>query len=141
MAFCRWLSAQFGYEVRLPTEWEWQQAATGGNLANQYPWGPEWDYRRANTDESGLASTTAVGMYPTGASPIEALDMCGNVWEWCLNDYESLEVTALEGEKPRPVRGGSWSWDHEYARAPFRDRDVPGFRHRDHGLRVVRAVM
>ena len=31
MAYCRWLSARLGYEVRLPTEPEWQQAATGGN--------------------------------------------------------------------------------------------------------------
>ena len=39
VAFCRWLSARLGYEVRLPTEWEWQQAATGGDPAREYPWG------------------------------------------------------------------------------------------------------
>jgi formylglycine-generating enzyme required for sulfatase activity len=39
VAFCRWLSTRLGYEVRLPTEWEWQQAATGGNPASEYPWG------------------------------------------------------------------------------------------------------
>jgi formylglycine-generating enzyme required for sulfatase activity len=38
VAFCRWLSQRLGYEIRLPTEWEWQQAATGGNPANTYPW-------------------------------------------------------------------------------------------------------
>ena len=141
VAFCRWLSARFGFEVRLPTEWEWQLAATGGKLDNLYPWGPEWDSRRANTDESGLGSTTAVGVYPAGASPAGALDMCGNVWEWCLNDYGSPNLISLEGAQHRAVRGGSWSWDHEYARATCRDRDVPTFRHRDHGLRVVRAVM
>ena len=31
MAYCRWLSAHLGYDIRLPTEWEWQQAATGGD--------------------------------------------------------------------------------------------------------------
>ena len=31
VAFCRWLSNRLGYDVRLPTEWEWQQAATGGD--------------------------------------------------------------------------------------------------------------
>jgi len=51
--FCRWLSARLGYEVRLPTECEWQQAATGGDPANVYPWGPEWDGNRAN---SGMAT-------------------------------------------------------------------------------------
>jgi formylglycine-generating enzyme required for sulfatase activity len=39
VAFCRWLSVRLGYAVRLPTEWEWQQAATGGNPAHAYPWG------------------------------------------------------------------------------------------------------
>ena len=29
VAYCRWLSAKLGYDIRLPTEWEWQQAATG----------------------------------------------------------------------------------------------------------------
>jgi hypothetical protein len=66
VAFCRWLSARLGYEVRLPTEWEWQQAATGGNSANVYPWGPRWDANCANTFESDLQRSVAVGMYPRG---------------------------------------------------------------------------
>ncbi len=36
VAYCRWLSVKLGYEIRLPTEWEWQQAATGGNLSHAY---------------------------------------------------------------------------------------------------------
>ena len=40
VAYCRWLSKRLGYEIRLPTEWEWQQAATGGDKANEYPVGP-----------------------------------------------------------------------------------------------------
>ena len=53
VAFCRWLSARLGYAVRLPTEWEWQQAATGGNPANTFPWGAEERPDCANTWESG----------------------------------------------------------------------------------------
>ncbi|MGB2679856.1 MAG: SUMF1/EgtB/PvdO family nonheme iron enzyme, partial [Candidatus Competibacter sp.] len=82
MAFCHWLSTKLGYEVRLPTEWEWQQAATGGDPANVYPWGPDWDGNRANTYESELNHSTAVGIYPQGASPVGTLDLSGNLWEW-----------------------------------------------------------
>ena len=49
VAFCRWLSHRLGFEVRLPTEMEWQQAATGGDLVNVYPWGPNWEDLRCNT--------------------------------------------------------------------------------------------
>jgi hypothetical protein len=69
MAYCRWLSNRLGYEIRLPTEWEWQQAATGGEPAREYPWGSEWDGNRANTYESELSRSTAVGMYPPGGFP------------------------------------------------------------------------
>ena len=110
VAFCRWLTEKLGYEVRLPTEWEWQQAATGGDPANEYPWGPEWDSNKANTLESGLSRTTAVGMYPQGAiQPVRALDMSGNVREWCLNEYENPKRVEVSGEQSRAVRGGSWA--------------------------------
>jgi len=59
MTFCRWLTFRFGYEVRLPTEWEWQLAATGGDPGRKYPWGFEWDPRRANTNENELRRTIA----------------------------------------------------------------------------------
>ena len=39
VAFCRWLTEKLGYEVRLPTEWEWQQAATGGRSCQRIPVG------------------------------------------------------------------------------------------------------
>ncbi len=41
VAFCRWSSSKVGYEVRLPTEWEWQWAAQGPD-GQAYPWGPEY---------------------------------------------------------------------------------------------------
>jgi hypothetical protein len=85
MAFCRWLTDKTGFEIRLPTEWEWQQAATGGHPESAYPWGTEFNTLRCNSKESGLQRTTVVGLYPQGISPVGALDMLGNVWEWCLN--------------------------------------------------------
>lgn len=137
VAFCRWLSIRLGYEVRLPTEGEWQQAATGGNPDNEYPWVGKWRSEYANTWESGLSRTTAVGMYPAGASPVGALDMAGNVWEWCLNEHDNPSRTNLAGDAPRVVRGGSWSRDRDYARAAFRRRHNPGNRSSARGFRVV----
>jgi hypothetical protein len=110
VAFCQWLSVRSGHQVRLPTEWEWQQAATGGDPANKYPWGAEWDSRCANTNESSLNRTTAVGMYPHGASSVGALDLSGNVWEWCVKEYGAPERVGLTGTAPRAVRGGSLRW-------------------------------
>lgn len=138
VAFCRWLSAKLGYEVRLPTEWEWQQAATGGNPANEYPWGP-WDSSRANTYESELQRSTAVGMYPQGILPVVALDMSGNLWEYCLNEYDNPKRIEVSGEKLRAVRGGSWNYYRSYARCANRVRSYPYYRYYFIGFRLVCA--
>lgn len=114
-AFCRWLSARISRPVRLPDEFEWQQAATGGKDI-LFPWGQELPNKgcdRANTfgARGGAGTylaptTTAVGIYPRGAAPTGALDMAGNCWEWCDSDFEPAEVRT--GESARVVRGGSW---------------------------------
>jgi formylglycine-generating enzyme required for sulfatase activity len=136
MAYCRWLSAKLGYDIRLPTEWEWQQAATGGNPANEYPWGSDWDHERANTGDSRLARTTAVGMYPHGASPVGALDMSGNVYEWCLNLRENPGNMDLSSSSGRVVRGGSWAALPLNARASSRVDSIPSSRGGLVGFRV-----
>jgi formylglycine-generating enzyme required for sulfatase activity len=139
IAFCRWLSSRLGYEVRLPTEWEWQQAATGSHAENEFPWGADWSSAHANTRESGLSRTVAVGLHPQGASPLGVLDMCGNVWEWCLNEYDVPQRVTYSGFARQVVRGSSWN-DTEYcARARFRNYLNPAYRYFGVGLRVVRS--
>jgi len=81
MAFCNWLSQQLKYPVRLPTEWEWVQAATGGHADYLYPWGPTWDPDKANHKE-GLYRLMSVGMYPQGKSSVGAFDMSGNMQQF-----------------------------------------------------------
>ena len=136
VAYCRWLSEKLGYEIRLPTEQEWQHAATGGD-EREYPWGSEWHSELANTAESGLERTTAVGMYPGGASPVGALDMAGNVWEWCLNQYRELSITTIDNsDAARVLRGGSWFNYLDFARAAYRHDSHPAGRFSNIGFRL-----
>ena len=61
VAFCRWLSHRTRSTIRLPTEWEWQQVATGGDPASEYPSPGGWDPARSNSGQSRMGQTTADG--------------------------------------------------------------------------------
>ena len=136
-AFCAWLGKQLGCEARLPTEEEWERAArsTDGRM---YPWGGgKYLTGYANIDETYqnvgphyLGRTSAVGIYPQGASAEGVMDLSGNVWEWCQDKYDE------DGES-RVLRGGSWNYDQENARAVCRYHYHPGNRDYVTGFRVV----
>ncbi len=136
IAYCRWLTRVVGHEVRLPTEWEWQQAATGGDAQREHPWG-KWRAGCANTFESQLGRMTAVGLYPPGQSAHGVFDLAGNAWEWCLNAYDRPEDVSEDGDAQRVVRGGSWRRARGGARCAYRARAHPGGRDRDLAVRVV----
>jgi formylglycine-generating enzyme required for sulfatase activity len=93
----------------------------------------------ANTYEGGLSRTIAVGLYPQGASPVGALDMNGNVNEWCLNEYETPRRAGLSGTVRRVVRGGSWNDTQDRVRAAYTYVLTPGLRGAALGLRVARS--
>ncbi|MEI6776739.1 MAG: bifunctional serine/threonine-protein kinase/formylglycine-generating enzyme family protein, partial [Chloroflexales bacterium] len=86
VAYCRWLTAQTGHEFRLPSEAEWEKAARGTD-GRIYPWGNTWEKGRCNSEEAGIKHITPVVQYPSGASPYGALDMAGNVHEWCATQW------------------------------------------------------
>lgn len=143
MAFCSWLSHRLGFEVRLPTEKEWERAARGTD-GREYPWGNGYKAGFANINEKHgkvgpdyLQRTSAVGIYPQGASVEGVMDLAGNVWEWCLNEYANPKRTQRSGTDPRALRGGSWSFDRVDARAAFRLVFHPFGRFVGIGFRVV----
>jgi serine/threonine protein kinase len=150
LAFTRWLTARCAgekvgnftigenAEIRMPAEWEWQWAAQGGLQAREYPWGNGWDSRRANTFEAQLAETTIVGAYPGGAAACGVMDLAGNIWEWCLNEFSTLTI-ALNSPGQKVVRGGSYVYVGSFARAVVRSDDGPHFRNSNVGFRVVCA--
>ena len=143
-AFCGWLSERLGFAVSLPTEAQWERAAryTDGRT---YPWGEAEDVSaRANVDESGIGSTSAVGMFPQGKAECGALDMAGNVWEWCrakwAGDYKGYERKVsddLAGDEDRVLRGGAWASPYDFARCSDRITYEPVIRYYYFGFRVV----
>jgi len=145
LAFCEWLSAQIAgdaaqhpYRITLPTEQQWQRAAQGDD-GRVYPWGNERpDAHHLNYGQK-VGFTTPVTQYPKGASPYGVMDMSGNVWEWCLTNYETGEST-LNGTDARVVHGGSYNANRDFVRAAFRLDWDPFHRKDDQGFRMVSSI-
>lgn len=164
MAYCSWLTAKTDEAYRLPTEAEWERAATG-STAHVYPWSlvNHIDGSFANYSLSGDPhdeGTTPVGFYnglkfykdgipfetKNNRSEYGAFDMAGNAWEWCLDWYSpdyyqvSPDTNPLgpESGTTRVIRGGSWGSPAHFLRCANRDKSMPQQQNNRIGFRIVR---
>ena len=119
-AYCRWANR------RLPTEAEWEMAASGEPPTNgqgvaerkrRFPWGDNSPtLERANLDWRAMGCIP-VDALPAGDSAFECRQMIGNVWEWTTSDFNPYpgfvagpykEYSAPWFGDHKVLRGGCW---------------------------------
>lgn len=133
-AWCAWSGR------RLPTESEWEAAATTSPRGERQPWFP-WGARDPLAHEANLDGTTGytapVGAFSAGDGPWGHRQLIGNVWEWTSTTFEPyphFEPDAYrDNSEPwfgtrKVLRGGSWATRNRYVRSTFRNFFTPDRR-------------
>lgn len=126
---------------RLPTEAEWEKAASWDAATGQqrtYPWGQEVPNPHRCNHSSTIGQTTPVNAYPQGQSAYGCYDMLGNIWEWTASWFDTYEgfvaypyrgySQAYFDGQHRVLKGGSWATRPWAMRSSFRNWYYPSIR-------------
>ena len=138
---------------RLPTEAEWEKAASWNPITKQrqtYPWGEAVPSAQDCNCNHAVDQTTPVGAYPAGGSPYGCDDLLGNVWEWTdswFDRYRGFEAYPYRGYSEayfdgqhRVLKGGSWATQPSSLRCAFRNWYHPHVRELFAGFRCAADV-
>ena len=149
MAYCKWLSEKTGATVRLPTEAEWEYAASGGKPGSLYPWGSEKPRNKARYKDNvpNGPKTVVAKMFPPSAFGL--LNMSGNAAEWVMDYYSDAYYKGSPAKNPpgpasgreRVIRGGSWKSGEEELLLARRDKLNPTQTSEEVGFRIVIEVV
>jgi serine/threonine-protein kinase len=127
-AYCKWLSKKTGRTYRLPTEAEWEKAASWNFLKGEkykYPWGntpPAQGWFRERPLGGG---GSPVGTNPHDISFCGCYDMLHNVGEFCLDVYENNFYERSPNKNPRGPRWPPRSDDQHVIRGSGPDTVQP----------------
>ena len=136
------LRAKTGIDFDLPTEAQWEYTCRAGTTTT-YSYGDSANGNYMWYADNSSSKTHEVGTKK--ANPWGFYDMHGNVWEWCLDWYNS---SLSGGEDPvgsssgsrRVLRGGSWFIDASRCTSSSLGYNYPSIDNNDHGFRLSRTL-
>jgi formylglycine-generating enzyme required for sulfatase activity len=145
MAFCAWASAKFNAVVRLPTEAEWEYAATADKNGAPYAWGPLDPKSMARFKGNAPLGVRTAAKDDFPPNRFGLYNMSGNVWEWVQDYYAKDYYTTSPIRNPKgpasgtkhSIRGGSWANGDSTLRVTRRASRNPTDRNDQTGFRVV----